>query len=205
MGIIYFHYVFPKVARTKAKYRICMYHLSTLSFPLLVIKIRRMEKTHPVGCADSLVIDAVAFLRQQRGVPVAVVGLVVTHSKRLRRVDPCSRELSSEVVLGVQQRGILEVNGNWVAAQDFCCASCSAWTFLLHHHLVGTANTMQKQNEQTPIGQAATFAQHCWQYRRFSWLALQSIKKKASSWMAEKHAESSKPQSTPSLWKSSFI
>lgn len=97
--------------------------------------------THPVGRADSLVVDAVAFLRQQRGVPVAVVGLVVPHGEGLGRVDAAGGELSSEVVLGVQQRGVLEVNGNRVAAQDFRGASRSAWTFLLHHHLVRTANT----------------------------------------------------------------
>lgn len=79
-------------------------------------EMRMSENTHPVGCADSLVIDAIAFLRQQWGVPVAVVGLVVAHSERLWRVDACGGELSSKVVLRVQERGVLEVNGNWVAA-----------------------------------------------------------------------------------------
>lgn len=57
--------------------------------------------THPVGGADGLIVNAVAFLRQQRGVPVAVVGLVVAHGERLWRVDACGGELSAEVVLGV--------------------------------------------------------------------------------------------------------
>lgn len=62
---------------------------------------RRSTKsyTNPVGSADSLVVDAVAFLRQQGGVPVAVVGLVVAHGERLWRVDARGRELSGEVVL----------------------------------------------------------------------------------------------------------
>lgn len=75
-----------------------------------------MEDTHPIGCADSLVVDAVALLWQQGGVPETVVGLVVAHGEGLRRVDAAGRELSREVVLRVQQRGVLEVNGNWVAA-----------------------------------------------------------------------------------------
>lgn len=64
-------------------------------------KRTNFKNTHPVGCAHSLVVDAVAFLRQQRGVPVSVVGLVVPHSERLRRVDAGGGELSSEIVLGV--------------------------------------------------------------------------------------------------------
>lgn len=88
---------------------------ATLSLNLY--EMRMSEKnTHPVGCADSLVINAVAFLRQQWGVPVAVVGLVVAHSERLWGVDACGGELSSKVVLRVEERGVLEVNGNWVAA-----------------------------------------------------------------------------------------
>lgn len=106
---------------------------------------RRSSKsnTHPVGSADSLVVDAVAFLRQQGGVPVAVVGLVVAHGEWLRRVDACGGELSGEVVLRVQQRGVLEVDGNWVAAQDLRCAPRSAWSLLFHHHLVRTVNTQK--------------------------------------------------------------
>lgn len=121
------------------------------------LKKRKPENTHPVGGADGLVIDAVAFLGQQRGVPVAVVGLVVAHGERLWRVDARRRELRGEVVLRVQQRGILEVNGNWVAAQDLCCAPRSAWTFLLHHHLVRAAkhrteNRMSCLQQQQKMG-----------------------------------------------------
>lgn len=64
-------------------------------------KLKHYRNTHPVGCADSLVVDAVALLRQQRGVPVAVIGLVVPHSEGLWRMDASGGELSSEVVLGV--------------------------------------------------------------------------------------------------------
>lgn len=34
--------------------------------------------THPVSCADSLVVDPIALMRQQRSVPVAAVGPVIT-------------------------------------------------------------------------------------------------------------------------------
>lgn len=106
-------------------------------------KQTKLTTTHPIGCADSLVIDTIALLWQQRGIPVTVVGFVVPHSKWLGRVDASGGELSSEVVLRVEEGGVLEVNGNWVAAQDFCRPPCSAWTFLLHHHLVRTENAGQ--------------------------------------------------------------
>lgn len=117
---------------------------------------RRSTKsnTNPVGSADSLVVDAVAFLRQQGGVPVAVVGLVVAHGERLWRVEARSRELSSEVVLWVQERGVLEVDGNRVAAQDLRRAPHSARSLLLHHHLVCTANTGHKQKSVSAFKQA---------------------------------------------------
>lgn len=144
---------------------------------------RTSEKhTHPVGCADSLVVDAVAFLWQQGGVPVAVVGLVVAHGEWLWRVDACGGELSSEVVLRVQERGVLEVNGDRVAAQDFCRASCPAWTFLLHHHLVRTANMGHKQSEHTPTGQTDAFTGRDWQRWRFSLLANPLEKASLNEW-----------------------
>lgn len=82
-----------------------------------MIKIQKYEvNTHPISRADSLVVDAVALLGQQRGVPVAIVGLVVAHSERLRRVDATGGKLSGEVVLGVQERGVLEMDRDRVAA-----------------------------------------------------------------------------------------
>lgn len=97
------------------------------------------SRTHPVGRADSLVVDAVALLRQQGGVPVAAVGVVVAHGERLRRVDARGGELGAEVVLRVKEGGVLEVDGNRVAAQDLRCAAGPAGPLLLHHHLVHTA------------------------------------------------------------------
>lgn len=99
-------------------------------------------------------------------------------------MDACGRELSSEVILGVQERGVLEVNGNWVAAEDFCCASCSAWTFLLHHHLVRTAKIGNKQSEQTPTSQTGMLQSAIGDAGSFlcSLLALQSIKKPLYEW-----------------------
>lgn len=34
--------------------------------------------TYPISCADSLVVDPITLMRQQRGVPVPVVGPVIT-------------------------------------------------------------------------------------------------------------------------------
>lgn len=61
-------------------------------------------------------------------------------------MDARGGELSGEVVLRVQERGVLEVDGNRVAAQDLRCAPRSAWSLLLHHHLVRTANTGHKES-----------------------------------------------------------
>lgn len=50
------------------------------------------------------------------------------------------QQLRTEVVLGVEQCGILEVNRNWVTAQDLCSAPpLPAGALLLNHHLVLTA------------------------------------------------------------------
>lgn len=43
--------------------------------------------THPIGLADSLVVDAVALMGQQWGVPVALVGLVVSDGESQGAVD----------------------------------------------------------------------------------------------------------------------
>lgn len=46
-------------------------------------------------------------------------------------------QLCTEVILRVEQRGVLEVNGHRVAAKDLCSTSpLPAGALLLHHHLV---------------------------------------------------------------------
>ena len=92
--------------------------------------------THPIGCAHSLVIDAVALVGQERGVPVAAVGPVVADAEGLRRLYPGCRELGCEIVLGVQQGGVLEVNWHGVAAQNLRGAPGSSGTLFFYHHLV---------------------------------------------------------------------
>lgn len=68
-------------------------------------------------------------------------------------MDARGGELSGEVVLRVQERGVLEVDGNRVAAQDLRCAPRSAWSLLLHHHLVRTAkHRTQRERERAPTG-----------------------------------------------------
>lgn len=53
-------------------------------------------------------------------------------------------QLGTEVILRVEQRGVLEVDGDGVAAQDLCSASrLPAGALLLHHHLVLTADTQK--------------------------------------------------------------
>ncbi len=54
---------------------------------------------YPVGGADGLIVDAVALVRQQRGVPVSAVGPVISDGEGLWRRDACGGELSAVVVL----------------------------------------------------------------------------------------------------------
>lgn len=54
--------------------------------------------THPVGCADSLVVDAVTLMGQQRGIPVALIGLVVSNGESQSVFDAGSWKLSAEVI-----------------------------------------------------------------------------------------------------------
>lgn len=54
--------------------------------------------THPVGCADRLVVDAVALMGQQWGVPVALIGLVVSDGESQRVFYAGSWEFGAEVI-----------------------------------------------------------------------------------------------------------
>lgn len=78
---------------------------------------------------------------QQWGVPVALVGLVVSDGESQRAVDAGSWELSGEVIRGAEHSGVLEVDGDGVTAQNLSSALCSAWPLFLYHDLVHAVNT----------------------------------------------------------------
>lgn len=61
-------------------------------------RCENFRHTHPVGLADSLVVDAIALVGQQWSIPVALIGLVVSDGESQRAVDAGRWELSSEVI-----------------------------------------------------------------------------------------------------------
>lgn len=72
-------------------------------------------KTYPIGSTSCLEVNSVAFMGKERGVPVPVVSLIITNSKGLSRLEAVGWEFCSEVVLGIQYGGVLEVDGHRVA------------------------------------------------------------------------------------------
>lgn len=75
---------------------------------------------------------------EKGSVPVSVVCLIITNSKRLSSLETVRWEFCSKVVLGVQYGRILEVNWHGIALQDFCCLFSSSRTFFLNNHLIDT-------------------------------------------------------------------
>ena len=90
-------------------------------------------------------------MRQQGGVPVAIVGLVVADGEGLGGLDAGGGELCAEVVLRAEQAGVLEVDWHRVAAQDLRRPPCPPGALLLHHHLVQTAEE-EEEKEEGPHG-----------------------------------------------------
>lgn len=78
---------------------------------------------------------------QQWGVPVALIGLVVSDGESQRAVDAGRWELSGEVIRGAEHSGVLEVDRDGVAAQNLRSALRTAWPLVLNHDLVHTART----------------------------------------------------------------
>lgn len=95
---------------------------------------------------------------QQWGVPVALVGLVVSDGESQSALDAGSWELSSEVIRGAEHSGILEVDGDGVAAQDLSSALCSPWPLFLYHDLVHAANTgLNRRNSEIVLKMIINF------------------------------------------------
>lgn len=65
-----------------------------------------------------MVVDAVALVGQQRGIPVALIGFVVSDGERQGALDARGWKFSGEVVGGAQHCGILEVDGDRITPQD---------------------------------------------------------------------------------------
>lgn len=118
-------------------------------------------------------IDAVAFMRKKRSVPEATVGFVITNSKRLSNLQSIGWNFSSKVVAGIQKRGILEMNGHWVALQDLSCFFGPPRAFLFNNNLVDTRSIERKEEKKNvwvivTLGQSIlseTLMSHC----RYVW------------------------------------
>lgn len=81
---------------------------------------------------------------EEGGVPVAVVRPVVTNGEGLRGLEAVCGKLCCEVVLRVQEGGVLEVNRHGVALQDLCCLLGPPRTLLLHNYLVDTRKSKRE-------------------------------------------------------------
>lgn len=108
--------------------------------------------TYSISGADSLIVNPITFMRQQRSIPVSIVGPVVTcthktqkwtkrltewlsvrlsvwltvwltHTEGRGHSQLTWRQLGTEVILWVQQCCVLEVDWNWITAQDLCATS----------------------------------------------------------------------------------
>lgn len=93
---------------------------------------------HPIGFAQGLEVNAVALGRRERGVPVAIVGLVVTYGEGLNHSQVGGRELRRKVVGRIQDGGILEADGDGEALLRVGCPPHLLLAFLFHHQLVDT-------------------------------------------------------------------
>lgn len=105
-------------------------------------------RTHPVGPAQSLEVNAVALGRRQGGVPVTVIGLVVPYGEGLHHRQVNWGELSREVVRRVQNRGVPEADGDRKTFDDVGRPPDLLLTLLLDHHLIrtGEKNTERKHH-----------------------------------------------------------
>lgn len=100
--------------------------------------------TYSIGLAKSLEVYAVAFQGGKRSIPVAIVGLVVTHGEGLcdRKVD--GLQLSCKVVRGVQTGGVLVAHWHREALDDVCSSPGFLQLLLLDNKLVDTGRETER-------------------------------------------------------------
>ena len=104
--------------------------------------------THPIGFAQGLEVNAVAFGWRERGVPVAIVGLVVTYAERLHHSQVYRRELRCKVVGQIQDGGILEADRDGEALQHVGRPPHLLLAFLFHNQLIGTGERAEGKGLQ---------------------------------------------------------
>lgn len=93
--------------------------------------------------ADRLKVDVVVFARREWGVPVAVVRLVVSNSKRQRFWEIPGRELRREVIRQPGAGGVLIGHRLTVTLPAAGLPPCTVWVYLPHDNLIGTVDDGQ--------------------------------------------------------------
>lgn len=101
-------------------------------------------RTHPIGPAQSLEVNAVALGRRQGSIPVTVIGLVVPYGEGLHHRQVNWGELCREVVRRVQDGGVPEANRDGKTLDDVGRPPHLLLTLLLDHHLVRTGERTQR-------------------------------------------------------------
>lgn len=94
--------------------------------------------TYSICLAQSLEVYAVALQGRKRGVPVAIVGLVVAHRERLRDGQVDGLQLGCKVVRGVQTGSVLVADGDREAFNDVRSSPGFLQLLLLDNQLVDT-------------------------------------------------------------------
>lgn len=108
---------------------------------VLLVETISSVKTHPIGSACSLEVDAVALGWWQRRVPETPVTLIVSHCERLHNGKAGWKQLCSNVVRRVQDGGIAEADGGGETLGRFRGGTASlALAMLLYYELVRAAN-----------------------------------------------------------------
>lgn len=108
--------------------------------------------TYSIGFAECLEVDAVAFQRGKRRVPVAIVCLVVTHCEGLCDRQVGRLQLSSKVVQGIQAGGVPIAHRHRKALDDVSCPPWFLKSFLLDNQLVNTGQDREEANEFYRVG-----------------------------------------------------
>lgn len=104
-------------------------------------------RTYSIGFAECLEVDAVAFQRGKRRVPVAVVCLIVTHCKGLCDGQVGGLQFSSKVVQRVKAGGVPIAHGHRETLDDVSCPPWLLKSLLLDHQLIDTGQDIEKTDE----------------------------------------------------------
>lgn len=125
--------------------------------------------TYSICFAECLEVDAVAFQRGKRWVPVAIVCLVVTHCKWLGDRQVGRLQFSSKVVQRIEAGGIPIAHRHRKALNDVSCPPWLLKPLLLDNQLINTGQERGEADEQPPGGMNFYHRHFCLQLKPPSW------------------------------------